>query len=95
MTDCPSRPPRARACWARSAETLRQVLTDAASSSLAAIYSRCATPGSRGLTDSDLDVEALLGFGLTVEENLLLLHTNLEEETVSLILRGLKRIHRG
>jgi hypothetical protein len=91
-----------------SAESLRQVLTDTASLSLAEIYSRHAAPGSRGLTDSDLNLDEILSFltadgsracvrqnGLTREENLLLLHTNLEEETVSLILRGLKQIYRG
>jgi hypothetical protein len=86
------------------AEALRRALKDAAQSSLVEIYSRHAAPSASGLADSDLNVEAILGFlaaessrdcirtnGLTRAENLVLLNTSLEEEAVSLILRGLKQ----
>ena len=86
-----------------SAEILRQALMGAAQSPLAAIYSRRAEPSSSGLADSDLNVEAVLGYlttdgsrtcirtnGLRREEHLVLLNTSLEEEAVSLILKGLK-----
>ena len=86
----------------RASDVLTQALKT--SPSLAKVYSRHATPTAKGLADSDLNVEAIMGFlladacrslvlsnGLTREENLDLLRTNLEEETVSLILRGLKQ----
>jgi hypothetical protein len=87
-----------------SSEVLRQTLKDFAQSPLAKVYSRHAEPTSSGLADSDLNVEAILGLmeaassraclhtnGLTKAENFALLTTDLEEETVSLILRGLKK----
>lgn len=87
-----------------AAEALRRALADAASSPLAETYARQAGPTATGLADSDLNPEAILeslaaessracvrSNGLTVEENRVLLHTHLEEEAVSLVLRGLKK----
>ena len=85
-------------------DSLRQALQGTAQSPLTQIYPRLAKPGASGLSDSDLNVEAILGFlaaggsrvclrtnGLARTENLALLSTNLEEETVTLILKGLKQ----
>ena len=87
-----------------SARALRDSLRATAQSPLVSIYSQRAVPSSSGLADSDANVEAIVGFlaaensqtivqsnGLSREENLALLQTDLEEELVTLVLTGLKR----
>lgn len=86
------------------AGALRDSLKATAQSPLVEVYSRRAASSSNGLADGDANVEAIVGFlaaessqaiiqsnGLSRTENLSLLQTDLDEEMVSLVLRGLKR----
>jgi hypothetical protein len=89
----------------RPADGLRTALERPEVQPLAEIYARHASPSAEGVCDHDLNLTAIADFlagdgsraaiagnGLTREDNLTLLTTDLEEQAISLVLRGLRRV---
>jgi hypothetical protein len=89
----------------RPADDLRRALERPEMQPLAEIYARHATPSAEGVRDSDLNLPAIAAFlagdgshaalagnGLTREQNLALLSTDLEEQVTSLVVLGLRRV---